>query len=186
MSRLCVFDLDDTVVHTSAKIHTESHGPLTTLEYARCRDAATLAPDAFRELLEADCNFRPAPYFDRFLQALDEGGPVAVVTARAMTEGAAAALLSRVALSGGRHQAAADGVAVYRCGAPDFPALGLPTDEERKVWAVRDFLKGHPEARHVEFVDDDPRNLRAVGELFAGLAAERPEARFRALSVPGP
>jgi hypothetical protein len=184
MSRLCVFDLDDTIVHTSAKIHTESHGPLTTLEYARCRDAATLGPEAFRELLEADCDFRLAPFFDRFLQALDEGGPVAVVTARAMTEGAAAALLARVVLSGGRHEAAvAAGVAIYRCGAPDFPASGLPTAEERKVWAVRDLLKRHPETHHVEFADDDPRNLRAVGELFAGLEAERPEARFRALGV---
>jgi hypothetical protein len=66
---------------------------------------------------------------------------------------------------------AAARVATYRCSVPDFPAAaGLATAEERKVWAVRDVLERHS--------DDDPRNLRAVEELFARLETERPGTRF--------
>ena len=178
--RLYIFDLDDTVVHTSSKVHTDE-GALSTWEYARRRGRVSLRADAFREMAGVPTTVRPGPYFQTFLEALDQRSPVAVVTARAAAKEDAAEIMRRVVVAGGRAPEAADAVTTYCCNAPDFPAGG--TQEERKAWAVGAFVERHPDAVSVGFSDDDHGNLRAVRELFGRMAQERPGVRFRIYPV---
>ena len=171
-----MFDLDDTLVHTDCCIRT-SAGRLTTRDYARLRGTVDLSDDAFVEFSDPSCDFSLGPYFGSFVAAIREGSPIAVITARAMRADDMRKLLDRVASRGDCSLQGAK-LQVYCCNEADFPGEG-ETLEERKAWAVRNFVQQHPCAVSAGFSDDDATNLSSVASVFNDLQASRPEVKFR-------
>ena len=104
--KLYAFDLDDTLIVTDSHIRT-TRGRLSTAEFAEQRETATLADDAFVEFSRIrTCHWTPAPCFRKFVQALCDNAPIAIITARGNDEEDVRALLVQVAASASEGAAA--------------------------------------------------------------------------------
>lgn len=179
MARLYCFDFDDNIVRTNARVWTLD-GPKTTAELARSSGDLRLAEDPFREFgpehVDA-CQILPGPFLSTLGRAIDEGSPIAVISARALKEDDFRRLVARAArqlLGRELHNQ----VRLYCCNREDW---SLPGEDAaaRKCAAVAHFLSEHPGAVSIGFSDDDPKNLAAMRGLFAGLAVVRPDLRCR-------
>lgn len=179
-SRLYGFDLDDNVVTTSACIRT-ALGRLSTRDYADQRAKVELAHDAFVEFSEVDtCTVQAAPCLPVLAKALEDGSPVAIITARSNTEAELRRLLERATPLGlpSLHGA----VHVYCCNSEEFAErfkAETASVEERKCIALRDFLSQYPSAASLGFSDDDSRNLQTVARLFRELTRSHPALKCR-------
>ena len=179
-SRLYGFDLDDNVLATSACIRTQE-GRLSTRDYAEKRAHVSLARDAFVEFAEVEtCTMRAAPCLPVLARALEEGSPVAIITARSNTEDELRRLLERA--SGLGLPALHSAVHVYCCNSEEFAErfrAETASVEDRKCLALRDFLARYPSAASLGFSDDDWRNLATVSRLFRELQVSHPDLKCR-------
>ena len=171
---LYAFDLDDTLVVTDSCIRT-AQGRLSTADFAKQRETVTLADDAFVEFSRIrDCRWTPAPCFGRFIQALRENAPIAIVTARGNEEVDVRAFLEEAAASASA--AIHPYVHIYCCNNPEFvQRTGTCTSiEARKQFALSHFLAQYPSAQSIEFSDDDLSNLAAIRDFFTQLRHSKP------------
>ena len=181
MFRLYSFDLDDNLVTTDSCIRTDK-GRIPTREYAAVRGTVRLAEDAFVELRKVDCcELVAAPCLSVLERAVEDGSPIAVVTARDNSAAEMRRLLGRALAELGKVKLPeGDAVRFYCCNSKEFleafEAEGKSI-EERKCLALKDFLTHHPDATSIGFSDDDEANLRTAGTFFESLGAERPELK---------
>jgi hypothetical protein len=176
--KLYCFDYDDTLASTDTKIWTLD-GPLSTSEFAR-NLSAPLERNPFRDFEGShvdDCVLSPAPYLEAFAQALKEGSPVAIITARAHDEESFRRLVLRTAKMAGAEEVH-EKLHLYCCGSPSWP-FGGKNREDRKCAAILNFLSLYPSAESVGFSDDDPGNIDAVSALFSELEVRRPWTKYR-------
>jgi len=176
LERLYCFDFDDTIASTNCRIWTVT-GPVSTEEYATMKKQPLCRDSPFREFDDVDgCDVRPAPYLATFVEALVEGSPIAIITARDHDPKNFLRLVERAAKM--RGAVLHDRVHLYCC---NWPGWALPgrTREERKCAAILDFVGRYPGAVSVGFSDDDPENIRAVRTLFDRLSSEAPHLKWR-------
>lgn len=178
--KLYGFDLDDNVLATNACIRTQE-GRLSTRDYAEKRAHVALATDAFVEFAEVEtCSIRAGPCLPVLAQALQEGSPVAIITARSNTEDELRRLLVRTTALGlpSLHSA----VHLYCCNSEEFTErfrAQAASLEDRKCLALRDFLAHYPSAASLGYSDDDCRNLTTVSRLFRELQTSHPQLKCR-------
>lgn len=182
-TKLYCFDFDDTVCQTDSRVWTED-GPKTTAELASLStlggEEVRLADRAFREFA-ADyidsCQIIPGPFLDTLGRAIDEGSPIAIVSARSMKEDDFRRLVGRAVqelLGRELHEH----VHLYCCNREDWTLPGKEAPA-RKCAAVAHFLLQYPQAASIGFSDDDPKNLAAMRGLFAGLKVVCPDLHCR-------
>jgi hypothetical protein len=177
MPPIHVFDFDDTIAHTDARIRTK-RGYLTTQAYACAQVPETcLRRDAFVEFAGwRQCRMTKARYFDAFVQVLRRKLPVLVLSSRAHGSSDLKRLVS---------------MAVHTLGDPKLRlprtlrALGVnhssilkqyrshPEASSRKVEVVLGFVLQFPSAWPLRIYDDDPRNLRCFRRGLRPLATSR-------------
>jgi len=163
------FDFDDTIVTTTACIQTTSHGRLTTAEYARHRGTPlALHQGSFKELDSDACELRPAGAYGLWRRALKTRQPMIILTARACNSKIIMSLLRRsLGLRKGSPVRLHRNIKVLSVNSPScLKAFSkrYPTAASRKYAVLKNHMRKHAWDR-ATFVDDDLRNLRAVGRL---------------------
>jgi hypothetical protein len=146
-----------------------TRGFLTTKQYAQVNLATVrLRQDAFFEFQDIQCSLQPAPYFKKFIEALQQGSPVIVISARALEHSLFRKLVSRAAALGGERLSANVQV-VCANSKQSLRRYGRLNKDvmARKVAILKDFIQRHPRGKSVGFSDDDPKNLRAVQQAFS-------------------
>jgi hypothetical protein len=182
---LYTFDFDDNICTTPQCIRTVS-GRVSTKDYAILRPSLQLAEDAFVELSDEALSQEPinyirAPSWSKFVEALKEKQPVAIVTARANSETAMRQFVNKITnieglvLHGNTH--------IYCCNSKEFellfeidPLTPVPT---RKALALQHFISQYSSCSSVGYSDDDLNNVQAIQELFETLKCSYTNIKFR-------
>lgn len=170
--RLYAFDLDDNIITTNCCVLTEEGRRVSTRDYVKLRQEIKLDKDAFREFQDIyKCTAARAICYDVFAEALRKHHPIAVVTARSNAPDSIRSLIARV--SDTEDVRALRRLYIYCCGDISNPLFrNAPTAEDRKVEAIRDFVRSHPTAASIGFSDDDLCNIRQVVPLFERLSTQ--------------
>ena len=174
MGKIYAFDFDDNIAVTDARIRT-TKGHINTAVYAKKRPPPhTLRRDAFVEFSRwQKCTLKPGPFHEKFLHALDERAPIAIISARNLNQKDFRKLVRRVAALGDRRlHGDVSCVCVNNIGVRRRFGLQLSA-EELKAAVLKDFIRAYPSHWSLGFSDDDPRNLDTIRTALRSLSKTR-------------
>lgn len=180
MHKLYCFDFDDNIVKTDCMIWTVD-GPRSTSDLAKADSSLQLADKPFREFGPDNvntCKIAPGPFLSTLRRALEDGSPIAIVSARSLNEEDFRKLLLRCTTQLLGIDVLHDHVHLYCCNCEEWALPGKEAPS-RKCAAVAHFLLKYPKAVSIGFSDDDPKNLAAMRGLFAGLSVVRPDLQCK-------
>jgi hypothetical protein len=188
-TKLYCFDFDDCLVTTTNCIRTES-GPISTAEFAKKKHDVTLLPDAFADFdfIESTTMVK-APAFFKFERAIQEGNPIAIITARSNNVEDFDMLLGkalRLSTTLPSHALRCANITVYSCNsmefASDFACADLSNQDKKRI-AISNFVAKYPNAKSVGFSDDDPDNIVAIRSVFRDMQNKYPCMSYHLYSI---